>query len=71
MAVTANLIKLTRKRLGESHRKFAKRFGVTRTTILNWEHGRLPEYEPTLAHIERVIGELGWVYAERQRQIAK
>ena len=36
--VTAKQIRTTRERMGETHKQFARRFGVARTTIYNWEN---------------------------------
>ena len=69
--ITAKQIKAAREKLRESHADFAKRFGVARTTIIHWENGNPPKFGPTVSHVEKVLAELGWVYAERQRQTAK
>lgn len=38
--VTAKQIRLAREKLQESHGTFAKRFGVSRPTIYNWENDK-------------------------------
>ena len=45
----AEKIKLLRKNLNFSQEKFAKKLGVSRITIKNWENGTT---KPTIAHIE-------------------
>jgi DNA-binding XRE family transcriptional regulator len=65
--VTAKQIKQTRDRMGESHGEFAKRFGISRPALINWEKGNLPKYPPTVEHIERVLADMAFEFARRQR----
>jgi DNA-binding XRE family transcriptional regulator len=64
--ISAEQIKKAREKLGERHGQFAKRFGVARTTIIHWENGNPPTFEPTVRHVEAVLAELGFVYAKRK-----
>lgn len=51
-------LKRARERAGESQEEFAKRFGVGRTTLLNWETRGPPKIGPGRAHITRVLADL-------------
>jgi len=57
-------IKAARDRLRETQEEFAKRFGVARTTLLNWEAEGPPTKGPARHHIERVMSELPQQAAE-------
>ncbi len=56
--MTADEIKATRERLGDTHAEFAQRFGVARTTIIKWEKDGLPTQGPGRYHIDRVLRRL-------------
>jgi DNA-binding transcriptional regulator YiaG len=66
--VTAKQIRITRERLGESHGKFAKRFGVARTTILNWEKSGPPRTSYAQHFITEKLATMGFEYAKRSRR---
>ena len=67
--VTAKQIYTTRKKLGETPGKFAKRFGVARTTIINWENeSRGPPKTSYAQHyITEKLAGMGFEFAHRQR----
>jgi DNA-binding transcriptional regulator YiaG len=56
--ITATDLRRFRVRCGETQAQFAKRFGVSRTTLLNWETRGPPASGPALPLIERVLAEL-------------
>lgn len=57
--MTGAELRAVRERVGESKETFAKRFGVSRPTIINWERKGPPADGPARALIERVLLELG------------
>jgi DNA-binding transcriptional regulator YiaG len=65
--ITAKQIYLTRKRLGESPAKFAVRFGVVRTTILNWEKRGPPKTSYAQHFITEKLAGMAFEFAERNR----
>ncbi len=64
--VTAKLIRQARDKMGESPGEFAKRFGISRPALINWEKGNLPKYPPTVEHIERVLANMAFEFARRK-----
>lgn len=56
--VTGEEIKAAREQLGESQVKFARRIGIARPTLHNWENGHLPQEGPSQALAQRVLAEL-------------
>jgi DNA-binding transcriptional regulator YiaG len=65
--VTANQIKAARKKMQEKPGVFAKRFGVSRPTIIHWENGHPPTYPPTVRHVQQVLADMGFEFARRQQ----
>jgi DNA-binding transcriptional regulator YiaG len=64
--VTAKQIRITRERMGESHGKFAKRFGVARTTILNWEKRGPPRTSYAQHFITEKLAGMAYEFAGRK-----
>lgn len=66
--MTPQLIRATRKRLGETPAQFAKRFGVARTTIVHWEKVGPPKTGPGRHHIETVMAGIGQKHGKKATQ---
>lgn len=64
--ITANQIKAARAKMKEKPGVFAKRFGVARTTILHWENGNPPTWPPTVAHVQRILADMGYEFKRKQ-----
>ena len=56
-----------REKLGISQADFAKYFNVNQSTIHRWENADVEVDARTLFWIEHVLGNLGFVYANKQR----
>jgi DNA-binding transcriptional regulator YiaG len=71
--VTAKQIRITRERMGETRGKFAKRFGVSRPTLYNWEDDNIgpPKIWYAQQHIEKVLASAGIEFGKRQRRAAQ
>ena len=63
--VTADTIKQSRQRVGESQADFAKRFGVDQSTIHRWETQGPPRNGTASLIIKRVISELTSIPSSR------
>ena len=52
---TAKIIREQRQRAGLSHEKLAAKAGVSKRSLIYWEHGR----EITVGNLEKVLNALG------------
>jgi transcriptional regulator with XRE-family HTH domain len=57
--ITAAELKAARKAIGETQEQFAARFGISRTTYVNWENLGTPDNGPGPELIRRVLAEVG------------
>jgi DNA-binding XRE family transcriptional regulator len=66
--ITARQIRVTRKRLKETHGKFAKRFGVSRPTIYNWENDKIGPPKTSYAQhfITEKLAAMSFEFAKRE-----
>ena len=53
--------------MAETQDVFARRFGVDRTTYTDWEKHGPPKRGAAPALIERVLADMAFEYAQRQR----
>ena len=60
-------LRQARDRLGLTEAEFAKYFNVNQSTINRWERNKIKIDARTLFWIEHVLGDLGFVYANKQR----
>ena len=58
-------LRRARERLGETQGTFAKRFGVARTTLLNWEQGNIPPDGSQQLLINYVLAELAVAHSRQ------
>jgi DNA-binding XRE family transcriptional regulator len=67
--VTAKQIRLTREKLQENRGTFAKRFGVSRPTIYNWENEKRGPPQTSYAQhfITEKLAGMGFEYAQKKR----
>ena len=52
---SGEMIRATRKALGESQREFGKRFGVDQSTVARWENDGLPRRGLARVAVEREL----------------
>lgn len=55
------MISKRRESLGLSHQRMAARFGVSETTIFNWENGKCSPRVEVILDIASRIGTKGWM----------
>lgn len=60
-------LRQARLKLGANQIEFAKYFNVNQSTLCRWEKGKIHIDARTLFWIEHVLGDLGFVYANKQR----
>jgi DNA-binding transcriptional regulator YiaG len=65
--VTAKQIRITRERMGESQGKFAERFKVARTTIINWERRGPPKTSYAQQFVSEKLAAMAFEFAKRSR----